>query len=78
MSAYLLERRSMLLSGREKFESTVQESDILTPAQTLSKQSGFYLSHCQLGGAWELFLRLALLPPLILSLRSAAPPPSLL
>lgn len=30
VSAYLLERRSMLLSGREKLESTVQESDMLT------------------------------------------------
>lgn len=36
LSVYLLERRSMLLSGSEKFESTVQkESDMLTPAQTL-------------------------------------------
>lgn len=29
-SVYLLERRSMLLSGREKLDSTVQESDMLT------------------------------------------------
>lgn len=36
MSVYLLERRSMLLSGSEKFESTVQkESDMLTLAKTL-------------------------------------------
>lgn len=35
ISVYLLERRSMLLSGSEKLESTVQkESDMLTLTQT--------------------------------------------